>query len=91
MPSIHIARTHNLGLEAARAQIERFVESLKDELQIESHWSGDSLAIERAGVSGTIQVAADSVDIQIELGMALALLKDRIEERINTRLNAVLG
>ena len=91
MANIHIERTHNLGLESARTQVEKLAEGLEDQLQIDYEWDGNRLVFKRFGASGTIEVGADRVELDIELGMALALLKDTIEENINSRLDEVLG
>ncbi|MCG6859939.1 MAG: polyhydroxyalkanoic acid system family protein [Chromatiaceae bacterium] len=91
MANIHIERSHNLGLEDARSKVEQLAESLKEDLQIDYEWSGDRLVFERFGASGSIVVSADKIDLDIELGMVLALMKDNIEEGVNRRLDAVLG
>jgi len=91
MSSIHIERTHDLGLESARAQVEELAQSLRDELQAEYEWNGDQLVFERPGASGTIDVGADRIDVHIELGWTLMLVSDMIEESINRRLDAALS
>jgi len=91
MSSIHIERTHDLGLQSARAQVEELAQSLRDELQAEYEWNGDRLVFERPGATGTIDVGTDRIDVNIELGWAFSMLSGMIEESINRRLDAALG
>ena len=91
MSSIHIERTHELGLETARARIEEVAQTLGDELQLDCEWNGDTLVFKRPGASGTIDVRVDSIDVDVELGLPLSLMQGMIEERINARLDAAMG
>jgi putative polyhydroxyalkanoate system protein len=91
MSSIDIERSHNLGLESARSQVEELAKSLRDELRAEYEWNGDQLVFERSGASGTIDVGADRIEVHIELGWALSMISNMIEEGINRRLDAALS
>jgi putative polyhydroxyalkanoate system protein len=91
MANIHIERDHHLGLDNARAQVEELARSLREELQADYEWRGNRLVFERPGASGTIDVGPDHIDLDVELGLALSMIKGVIEERINRRLDAALG
>ena len=91
MANIHIKRTHTLGIENARTEVEKLAQALKSEIQADYKWSGDKLLFKRSGASGTIDVGADYIDLDIKLGMALSLMKGKIEDSINTKLNAALS
>jgi len=91
MANIRIKRTHGLGVENARTQVEAFAQSLKEELQIDYEWNGNRLMFRRIGASGTLEVGADALDLDIELGIALSLLAGTIEKDINKKLDAALG
>jgi len=91
MANIRIKRTHKLGTDNARAQVEAFARSLKEELQIDYEWNGNRLMFKRIGASGTLEVSADSLDLDIELGMALSLLAGSIEQDINKKLDDALS
>jgi len=91
MSNIHIERSHHLGIENARAQVEELAQSLRDELHADYQWNGDSLVFKRAGASGTIDVSADSIRVDIELDLMLSLMKGIIEDRIKRRLDAAVG
>jgi len=90
MANIRIKRTHQLGTEKARAQVEAFARSLKEELQIDYEWDGNRLTFKRTGVSGTLEVGADSLDLDIDLGLSLSLLAGAIEKDINKKLDGAL-
>ncbi len=90
MANIRIKRAHALGIEKARVQVETFARSLKEELQIDCEWNGNRLMFRRVGASGTLEVGADFLDLDIELGMALSLLAVTIEKDINKKLDDAL-
>ena len=90
MTNIHIERTHNLGVDKARAQVETLAQSLRDELQADYAWNGNTLTFNRPGASGTIDVGVDYIDVDIEIGMSLLLLRYAIENSVNKRLDALL-
>ncbi len=90
MANIRIQRTHQLGLENARAQVETFAQSLREELQIDYEWNDNRLIFRRTGASGTLEVGTDSIELDIELGMALSLLAGTIEKDINEKLDNAL-
>ena len=91
MSNIHIERSHHLGIENARAQVEELAQSLRDELHADYQWNGDSLVFKRSGASGTIDVSADRIRVDIELDLMLSLMKGILEDRIKRRLDAALG
>ena len=91
MASIHIKRNHNLGIDNARTEVEKLAQTLRSDLQIDYAWSGNKLVFQRSGATGTIDVGADFIDLDIKLGMALSLLKGTIEESINNKLDVALS
>lgn len=91
MANIHIKRNHNLGIENARTEVEKLAQTLRSELQADYAWSGNKLVFQRSGATGTIDVGADFIDLDIKLGMALSLLKGTIEESINNKLDVALS
>lgn len=91
MPNIHIERAHDLGLENARARVEKLAQSLGDELQVDCEWEGDTLVFKRFGASGTIGVSAAAIEVNVDLGMPLLLMQGLVEQRINEQLDAALS
>jgi putative polyhydroxyalkanoate system protein len=91
MANIQIKRTHDLGLDDARTEVEKIAQSLKSEIQADYFWNGNKLQFKRSGASGTIDVGADYINMDIKLGMAFSMLKEKIEKSINHKLDAALS
>ncbi|NEX18338.1 MAG: polyhydroxyalkanoic acid system protein [Halochromatium sp.] len=91
MSYIHVARPHHLGLEAARAEVERIAARVRDEYNAEYHWDGDVLYFKRSGISGQIAVADRSMDLTIKLGILLTAMKGQIEERLTRKIDEALA
>jgi putative polyhydroxyalkanoate system protein len=90
MSNIHVARPHHLGLEAARAEVERIAARVRDEYGAEYHWDGDVLHFKRSGISGRLAVEHDSMDLNIKLGLVLSAMKGQIEDRITRKIDDAL-
>jgi putative polyhydroxyalkanoate system protein len=91
MSMIHVARPHHLGLDAARAKVERIAARVRDEYGAEYHWNGDVLHFKRSGISGKIAVAGDSMDLTIRLGLLLTPMKRQIEDRLVNKIDEALA
>jgi len=91
MSKIHVAREHHLGLDAARAEVERIAARVRDEYGAEYEWDGDVLHFKRTGISGEIAVAEDSMDLRIKLGLLLTPMKPQIEERLTRKIDEALA
>jgi len=101
MTDILIQRSHNLGLEKARAVAAQW------HSEAESYWGmdctyvanetnaegdvQDRLNFERAGASGYLCVSATQLTMKLELGFLMASFKDKIEEKITSNLDKLLG
>ncbi len=90
MAHISIHRKHDLGLKDARVQVEKIAESLKEKLNSEYSWDGNTLNFKRTGASGTIDVSEDSFDLEITLGLALRPMKGMIEKTILENLDQAM-
>jgi putative polyhydroxyalkanoate system protein len=90
MAHISIHRKHNLGLKDARVQVEKIAESLKEKLNSEYTWEGNTLNFKRKGASGSIDVSEDSFDLEITLGLALRPMKGMIEKTILENLDQAM-
>lgn len=91
MANIRIKRNHDLGIENARTAVEKLAQALRSELQADYAWSGNKLVFKRLGASGSIDVGADFIEVDIKLGMPLSLMKSMIEDSINNRLDVALS
>jgi putative polyhydroxyalkanoate system protein len=91
MAKIHIRRKHNLGLTDAKTQVEGLANRLQKELNAKCQWQGDRLLFKRTGATGAIDVGEDFIEVDITLGMALAMMKGKIEDAINQKLDASIN
>jgi putative polyhydroxyalkanoate system protein len=91
MANIHIERQHSLELDDAKSQVESIAENLKKDLQADYQWKGNKLLFKRSGASGSIDVNESTVVVNVQLSMALGLMKGKIEKGINQSLDKLLG
>jgi putative polyhydroxyalkanoate system protein len=101
MSEILIQRAHTLGLEKARAIAAQWQKEAESDwgmdctyVSNESNEQGevqDRLNFERAGASGYLLVTASQLTMKLELGFLMASFKDKIEEKISSNLDKLLG
>ena len=91
MAKIHIKRSHNLSHDEARARVEEIAKDLKDKLDADYTWDGDSLRFKRSGASGSIDVGDDVIELNVTLGMLFTPLKGKIEDTVRQHMDVVLA
>jgi len=87
MPRIDIRRPHQLSIEEARAVVDKVAARMQEKFGMQGRWQGDTLQFSRSGVSGTIAVGSDAIEVKAELGMMLAPLKGMVEQEIRRKLD----
>lgn len=87
MAHINIRRRHHLPIPEVRARVEQLARELKEKFRSDYAWNGDSLTFVRPGASGTIEIDADSVEIDVRLSLFLAPMKETIEDVIHKRID----
>jgi len=87
MPKIDIRRPHQLSIEEARAVVDKVAARMQEKFGMASQWQGDTLQFSRPGVSGTIAVDSDAIQVKADLGMMLAPLKGMVEQEIRRKLD----
>ena len=90
MARIKVERPHSLGLAGARAKAEQLAERLASEYEVRYRWAGDRLEFKRRGVDGVIEVSADSVRVELSLGLLLSAMSGRIKGEIERTLDKSL-
>lgn len=90
MARIKVERPHSLGLAGARAKAEQLAERLASEYEVRYRWAGDRLEFKRSGVDGVIEVSADSVRVELSLGLLLSAMSSRIKGEIERTLDKSL-
>jgi putative polyhydroxyalkanoate system protein len=95
MPDIKLRRSHKLGLPKARKIAWKWAEKVEEKFGLECTViegdDGDTVAFERSGVRGELQVAADHFDLHARLGFLLGAFSKSIEAEIEKELDALLG
>jgi len=91
MSKIEITRRHNLGIEAARTEVERIAQRARDDFGARFAWYGDTLRFSRSGVQGEIAITGESLDLSIKLSLLLSAMKGQIEERIVAKIDRNLA
>ena len=101
MAEIFIQRDHTLGMEKARAVAAQWQKEAEADWGMdctyvanETNEKGevqDRLNFERAGASGYVCVTATQLSIKLALGFLMASFKDKIEQKISSNLDKLLG
>ena len=91
MADIDLKRAHALGLEGARAAAEKMEQALGRKFDLKGAWSGNTLAFQRPGVSGTLAVTAKDVHLAVTLGFLLKAMKGSIEQAVTRELDTILA
>ncbi|PTQ70927.1 polyhydroxyalkanoic acid system family protein [Pseudomonas sp. GV071] len=91
MARITVERSHTLGLDGARAKAEELAERLAAEYAVRYQWKGDVLEFKRSGADGTINVAKDTVRVELSLGLLLSAMSGTIKREIEKGLDESLS
>jgi putative polyhydroxyalkanoate system protein len=87
MPKIDIRRPHQLPIAEARAVVDQVAARMHEKFGMDGRWQGDTLLFSRPGVSGSIAVGSDAIQVKAELGLLLAPLKGMVEREIRRKLD----
>lgn len=87
MPRIDIRRPHQLSVAEARAVVDKVATRMHEKFGMDGRWQDDTLLFSRPGVSGSIAVGSDAIQVKAELGLMLAPLKGMIEQEIQRKLD----
>jgi putative polyhydroxyalkanoate system protein len=94
VPDIRIQRAHRLGLPKAREIAWKWAEEVETKFGMEcTVFEGDDcdmLEFKRSGVKGTLRVAADSFELDAQLGFLLGAFSRTIETEIEKNLDDLL-
>ncbi|HEY8328319.1 MAG TPA: polyhydroxyalkanoic acid system family protein [Rhodanobacter sp.] len=87
MPKIDIRRPHQLSIAEARAVVDQVAARMHEKFGMDGRWQDDTLLFSRPGVSGSIAVGTDAIQVKAELGLMLTPLKGMIEQEIRRKLD----
>ncbi|HEV7123301.1 MAG TPA: polyhydroxyalkanoic acid system family protein [Rhodanobacter sp.] len=87
MPSIDIRRPHQLSIADARTIVDQVATRMHEKFGTTGQWRGDTLEFSRTGVSGSIAIETNAIQVRAQLSMMLAPLKGMIEQEIRRKLD----
>lgn len=82
MSSIDIRHSHCRSMKEARAAVEHVAARIQERFSIDCAWDGDALRFNRSGVEGEIRLRQKEVQVVMQLGFMLSLLRGTIESEI---------
>ncbi len=95
MADLHILRPHTLGLPEARKIAFKWAEHAEEEFDMSCTYEEgpamDEVCFTRSGVHGTLQVTADTFELNAQLGFLLGAFKGKIESAIVKNLDDLLA
>ena len=75
MASISIARKHHLSHKKAKDAAEQIARDLKSRFSLDYAWNGDRIDFERPGVTGSMHVRKDQIQLDVSLSFLLTPIK----------------
>lgn len=94
MATIHIHRSHTLGLKKARKIAFKWAEQVENEFDMQCTYEEgdekDCVEFSRSGVKGDLLVTENGFELNAELGFLLGAFKNRIEQEIVNNLDQLL-
>jgi putative polyhydroxyalkanoate system protein len=91
MATISIAKKHRLSHKKAKDAAEEIARDLKSRFSLEYVWNGDRIDFERPGVSGSMHVKKDQIQLDVSLSFLLAPIRPSIEREIHAQFDRLLG
>ena len=94
MSEVKFQHAHTLGLEKARELARQWADDATRQMGLScKHVEGaeqDTITFERMGVNGVMTVTATNFDLNVKLGMMMAVFKPMIEAEISKNLNRII-
>lgn len=79
MADIELTRSHSMGLDDGRDAVERVAQQLEDDIGVEYEWKENSLLFDGDAADGRIDVAANTVEILVNLSAFLRPMQSQIK------------
>lgn len=90
MSNISISRPHAMTRDEAVRMANEVAEELAARYGLATRWQGDIVHISGRGLAGRLQLTADEIHLDVELGFLVALFRESILAGIDARLDALL-
>ena len=95
MSQILIERSHTLGLEAARQHARHWAAQATAKFGVQCRYEAgstqDVLHFDGSGMQGQLQVSAEQLRLEAELGFLAARFQEKIEAKLHAQLDAMLA
>jgi putative polyhydroxyalkanoate system protein len=88
MSEVRVSQPHNVSVEEARKKVQGF-ETMVEKYGVKSKWSGNTAKLDGTGVSGSIEIKPNAVEVVVKLGMmarAFGVDPVKLESSIRKRL-----
>jgi putative polyhydroxyalkanoate system protein len=91
MPQLFLSRDHSLSLDELRCRVAVMEEKLRSKYRAKTRWEDDRvLCVEGLGLSGTLTIRPSRVEIDLSLGMLLAAMRGKIEDKLSSTLERIV-
>jgi putative polyhydroxyalkanoate system protein len=92
MSQINIVRKHQIPLSELKLKIDHVMTEINQKLDFRTEWESENeFSFRRKGASGTIHVASEQLELNLNLGLMYRALKGVVESRIVEALNKHIG
>ena len=91
MSKVSIRRPHHLAHKQAIDVANQVAKELADEYGITSRWEGDSAHVKGNGLTGTLHLAPNMIEIDVTLGFMLSIFQQKIQDGIEAKLDKLLS
>lgn len=89
MSSITFKIDHEKTIDEAKAQIQKQLDKISNEINIKSEWKNYKCKI-YGPIKGTINIVSNYVEVEIKLGLSARFFKTKIEQKIQKVFQKVL-
>jgi putative polyhydroxyalkanoate system protein len=86
MATIKLSHPNPLPVEEAKKRLTEAFGAYSTKFGIKQRWEGDKLMLNGSGIDGHANVSAQSVDVEVKLGLATSVFKGQIESGIKAEL-----
>ena len=90
MSDIRLVRSHSLPITKAKALVQKTIDGLASEYDLNSEWHGDTLHVHRLGVNGQAHVTNSEIRLHVTLGFLLKPFRAKFVEHIEHSFNRLL-
>jgi putative polyhydroxyalkanoate system protein len=83
---ISVTRKHSLGVDVASQKLNELAGQFAEKYGVKATIRGPRAEFSGRGVEGNLQITADSVTVNLELGLLLGALSGKIEDGVQRQL-----